>query len=99
MFVGEAEPEPAADDIERTLVGEGLQGCHQWGNAPGDTYGWHRHDYHKVLYCLSGGITFHTHDGDVALTPGDRLDLAPGTDHAATVGPSGVRCIEAMRPA
>ena len=27
--------------------------------------------------------------------PGDVLELEPGTRHAATVGPSGVRCAEA----
>jgi hypothetical protein len=29
--------------------------------------------------------------------PGDRLDLAPGTAHAATVGQGGVTCVEAAR--
>lgn len=67
---------------------------HEWGNAPNDTYGWHTHDYHKVLYCVSGGITFHTAEGDFPLAPGDRLDVEPGTPHAATVGPEGVRCLE-----
>ena len=32
---------------------------------------------------------------DVSLTAGDVLELEPGTRHAATVGPSGVRCGEA----
>jgi len=68
-----------------------------WGNAPGDRYGWHSHDYHKVLFCLSGSITFHTRDGDIEMSAGERLDLAPGTEHAATVGPEGVECVEASR--
>jgi quercetin dioxygenase-like cupin family protein len=68
----------------------------RWGNGPGDTYGWHEHGYHKVLYCLSGSIVFHTRtDGDIELYPGDRLDLDPGTPHAATVGSGGVECVEA----
>jgi hypothetical protein len=45
----------------------------------------------------SGSILFHTRDGDVALTAGDRLDLEPGTEHAATVGPDGCGCVEASR--
>lgn len=76
------------------------EGCSEprpWGNGPGDTYGWHAHDYHKVLFCLEGSITFHLRDGDVALEAGDRLDLDPGTEHAATVGPRGCSCIEATR--
>jgi quercetin dioxygenase-like cupin family protein len=50
-----------------------------------------------VLFCLSGSITFHLPDGDVTLEPGDRLDLDPGTEHGATVGPRGVECVEASR--
>lgn len=75
---------------------EGLR-PHEWGNAPGDRYGWHSHAYHKVLYCVSGGIVFHTGEGDFELGAGDRLDVEPGTEHAATVGPDGVRCMEVAR--
>ena len=42
---------------------------------------------------------FHLADQDVELRAGDRLDIEPGTEHAATVGPDGVRCVEAPRPA
>ncbi len=71
---------------------------HSWANAPGDTYGWHAHGYSKVLYCVSGSITFHSRDGaDVALEPGDRLEVDAGIDHSATVGPRGVECMEASR--
>ncbi len=89
---------PGRTDLERWFRTEGLT-PRSWGNGPGDRYDWHRHDYHKVLFCLSGSIVFHTGDGDVELNPGDRLDVEPGTDHAATVGPDGVECIEAAKPA
>jgi hypothetical protein len=42
---------------------------------------------------------FHTRAGDLALAPGDRLDIEPGAEHAATVGPEGVTCAEAALPA
>ncbi len=71
---------------------------HSWSNGPGARYGRHAHPYHKVLICVRGAITFHTPDGDRSLRPGDRLDLPPGVAHAATVGPDGVRCLEAARP-
>ena len=86
-----------AEDSETILSrfrAEGLS-PRSWSNAPGDTYGWHRHDYDKILYCVRGGITFHGRDGDHALTSGDRLEIRAGTDHAATVGPEGVECMEA----
>lgn len=79
------------------FTAEGYSAPRRWGNGPGDTYGRHAHGYHKVLFCLSGSISFHTDDGDVELRPGDRLDLEPGTQHAATVGPRGVECVEASR--
>ena len=85
------------DDALRAFAAEGCSAPRPWGNAPGDEYGWHDHRYHKVLFCLEGSIVFHTRDGDFELVAGDRLDLDPGTEHAATVGPEGCGCIEASR--
>jgi uncharacterized protein YjlB len=86
------------NDRERALAAFTSEGCdapRSWANGPGDRYERHRHDAHKVLFCLEGSIVFHTDDGDLELTAGDRLDLLAGTAHAATVGPSGCACIEA----
>ena len=85
-------PEAVRADLE----GRGLD-LRDWGNGPGERYGWHDHPYHKTLVCLAGSIVFHTDDGDVSLSAGDVLELEPGTRHAATVGPDGVRCAEAVR--
>ena len=82
--------------IESRFRDEGLS-PHGWGNGPGDRYGRHAHDYDKVLYCVSGAITFHTDSGDFTLAPGDRLEVDAGTEHSATVGPDGVECLEASR--
>jgi hypothetical protein len=82
--------------IER-MAEEGCLPPRFWGNGPGDRYGWHSHDYHKVLFCLTGSIIFHTKSGDIDMGAGDRLDLAPRTEHATTVGPVGVECVEAPR--
>lgn len=87
---------PGRAKLEDWFRSEGLS-PRAWANGPGDSYDWHRHDYHKVLFCVSGSIVFHTREGDVELRAGDRLDVEPGTDHAATVGPDGVECIEAPR--
>jgi quercetin dioxygenase-like cupin family protein len=77
---------------------EGLR-PRRWSNGPGDRYATHEHPYHKVLYCVGGSITFEiVATGErLTLRPGDRLDLPPGTAHAAVVGPDGVVCIEAAR--
>jgi Cupin domain len=86
------------DDAERAFREENCGASRSWGNGSGDRYGTHTHDRPKVLFCLEGSIVFHTDDGDVALGAGDRLDLAPGTPHGATVGPDGCACIEAWGP-
>jgi len=90
-------PAPSREELERRFMDEGLSQARWWSNAPGDTFGWHDHPYHKVLICSEGSIVFHTGDGDVGLRPGDRLDIEPGNEHAATVGPDGVACVEAPR--
>jgi mannose-6-phosphate isomerase-like protein (cupin superfamily) len=81
----------------RAFADEGASAPRFWGNGPGDRYDRHDHGYHKVLFCLEGSIVFHTDRGDVELTSGDRLDIDPGTGHAATVGPAGCECVEASR--
>lgn len=86
-------PPPAEDALERLLRAEGMS-PRWWSNGPGDRYGAHSHRYHKVLFCAQGSIVFHTAEDDIELAPGDRLDVEPGTEHAATVGPDGVTCVE-----
>ncbi len=85
-----------SDPIVAAFAAEGLAPS-TWANGPDYRYGEHEHPYQKVLYCVAGSITFHTPDGDIAMSPGDRLDLPPGTRHSATVGPNGVTCMEAAR--
>lgn len=87
---------PSEEEIAGRMRAEGLD-PHGWANAPGDTYGQHEHRYEKVLYCVRGGIVFHTDVGDLSLEPGDRMVLPPHTAHSATVGAYGVHCIEAAR--
>lgn len=85
---------PANRDEVEALLGE-LGETRWWSNGPGDRFDWHSHDYRKVLFCVEGGIVFHLRHGDVDLAPGDRLDVEPGTQHSATMGPDGVTCVEA----
>ena len=70
-----------------------------WSNGPGDRYAAHRHDYDKVIYVVSGSITFGLPDEGrmLELRAGDRLDLPAGTLHDALVGNEGVVCLEAHR--
>lgn len=86
---------PSRQSLERLFAEAGLTPS-WWSNAPHDRYSPHSHPYHKVLYCARGDITFVVPDADdFRLRPGDRLDIPPGTTHAAVVGPDGVTCVEA----
>ncbi len=87
---------PSRRDIEAALCAEGLT-TQSWGNGPDVAYARHAHAYDKVLCCVSGSIVFHAPGGDVALGPGDRMELPAGVEHSATVGPDGVECVEAYR--
>lgn len=72
---------------------------HAWSNGPGARYAAHDHAYTKVLMCAAGNITFLVGSDGVPLVlePGDGFVLPPGMRHAATVGPSGVTCLEGQR--
>lgn len=89
---------PSREDLESRFRAEGLAEVRWWSNGPGETFDWHDHPFHKVLFCSEGGVVFHTREGDIELRPGDRLDIEAGTEHAATVGSEGVTCVEAARP-
>ncbi|RME83701.1 MAG: cupin domain-containing protein [Caldilineae bacterium] len=84
------------EELRRQMLSEGLH-PYTWSNGPNFQYSAHTHSYTKVLYVVRGAITFHLPDSgeDIALHPGDRLDLPARTPHAATVGPEGVVCLEA----
>lgn len=84
--------------VLKILAAEGLQ-AFPWRNEPDDYYPVHEHAYDKVIYVLSGSITFGlpAENRRLTLQAGDRLDLPSGTLHDAVVGPMGVACLEAHR--
>jgi quercetin dioxygenase-like cupin family protein len=90
-------PVPSQAELARRLTEATGGTARWWSNGAGDRYDRHDHPYHKVLFCSKGNIVFHTPERDIELFPGDRLDIEPGTEHAATVGSEGVTCVEAAR--
>jgi mannose-6-phosphate isomerase-like protein (cupin superfamily) len=94
-------PDPPTESaLEAIFRDEGLRPS-WWSNGAGDRYAAHSHPYHKVLFCTRGDIRFDIGGSGESfeLHPGDRLDIPPGTSHSAVVGPEGVKCVEAPRPA
>ena len=89
---------PTRDQLDSELRTIGLSPS-WWSNGPGDRYSPHSHSYHKVLFCARGSIQFKVDpSGDTFdLSPGDRLDIPPGTTHSAIVGPDGVTCVEVAK--
>lgn len=94
---------PGEEELVKRMRQEGLA-PYRWSNGPGDTYTTHSHGYEKVLYCARGSIRFVLPDRaageqQIDLAPGDCMILPPGVRHSAVVGPHGVVCLEATRPA
>ena len=92
--------QPTEAGLKQLMSEDGLV-PHTWSNAPEDVYAAHEHSYHKVIFVVSGTITFGfpIEGKPITLTPGDRLDLPAGVRHNAVVGPDGVVCLEAHREA
>jgi mannose-6-phosphate isomerase-like protein (cupin superfamily) len=87
---------PTRGGLWQLMSDEGLL-PYAWSNGPFDIYAAHTHGYDKVIYVVSGAITFglHAQKSELSLQPGDRLDLPKGVVHDARVGPDGVTCLEA----
>jgi quercetin dioxygenase-like cupin family protein len=93
------DPEPpSAERVAARLRAEGVE-PYAWSNTPGDEYGTHRHGYTKLLMCAAGSITFRIGPkaDAVELGPGDGFVLPAGTEHSASVGPTGCTCLEGHR--
>ena len=92
--------QPDEMTIRSLLAQEKLQ-PYRWSNSAHDVYAAHTQPYDKVIFVVSGSITFGLpQSGDhIVLQAGDRLDLPRGTVHDAVVGPLGVVCLEAHRRA
>ncbi len=84
--------------LREQLQREGFQPT-RWSNGPHAVYDLHEHPYGKVLFVVSGTITFTVEGASgqrvVPMQSGDRLDLPPHTPHRAVVSPDGVVCLEA----
>lgn len=80
--------------------GLGLDG-RTWGNGPGDQPAVLTHLDANTLIVLEGSMRLMLPEGrrTLRLEVGDRVDLAPGTVHAAAVGEQGVTSGEAQRRA
>ena len=80
------------------MANEGLA-FYTWSNGPFDVYSAHSHGYDKVIYVVTGSITFGLPELGQSLTlkGGDRLDLPSGVVHNAQVGAEGVVCLEGHR--
>ncbi|TML02539.1 MAG: cupin domain-containing protein [Actinobacteria bacterium] len=89
----------ANDQIMRGLfAAENCPHPRKWSGGSGQTYDWHTHGYHKVLFCLAGEIVFQDREGlNYRVGAGDRLDVEAGTEHSAVAGSDGVECMESFK--
>ena len=94
----EAASPPTESILLRIMIGQGLN-PYSWSNEAHDVYSAHKHDYHKVIYVVSGSITFGLPllKRQITLKAGDRLEIPAGTVHDAQVGADGVICLEGKK--
>lgn len=87
---------PSAEEVRERMRRDNLSG-YAWSNGPNDEYAPHSHSFDKVIYVLSGSLTWilPATGQEITTHAGDRLDLPRGTIHAARVGMNGVECFEA----
>lgn len=83
------------DDAERRraiaeLEAEGLD-VTEWSDDASASYATHAHEHREVRIVLEGALTMIVDGNERELGPGDRMDLESGQEHAARVGPDGVR--------
>ena len=91
----ESQP-PTETNIRQKIRAQALNG-YVWSNGPHDEYSAHTHSFDKILYVLSGSITWllPQTNQEIETRAGDRIDLPRHTVHAARVGANGVACFEA----
>lgn len=87
---------PTEAELTEQMMSEGLS-PYKWRSDPLEVFTAHEHAYEKVIYIVSGSITFgFPVEGEpTTLYPGDRLGLPAGVLHNAAVGTNGVICLEA----
>ena len=93
-----AAQRPTEVELQRQMEAEGLRPT-RWENTPFQVYEAHEHQAHKVIYVVSGTMTFGFPivAEPTTLEAGDRLDLPPGVRHNAVVGSTGAVYLEAYR--
>lgn len=87
---------PTMSTITRLMKTQGLR-PYMWMNTPNHRYAVRSHGYDKVLYVVEGSLELLLPDSNqrTRLRPGDRADIPSGVRHAAIVGSTGVKCVEA----
>ncbi len=92
------EYHPTKEKLQQLLQDENLT-PYLWANDPHEVYPAHEHSYYKIIYVVSGSITFGfpIDDEPTTLRAGDRLELPAHIQHNAVVGADGVVCLEAHR--
>lgn len=89
---------PTEENIRQILKSEGYS-VFKWANDPNDYFSPHSHDYLQIFYVIEGSLSIRSFDDNVTyeVNLGDRIEVEPGNNHEAKVGPKGVVCIETQR--
>jgi quercetin dioxygenase-like cupin family protein len=66
---------------------------YEWKDEPGKIYELHHHEGKVSMFITKGSIEFDFNGEKRLIQAGERIDIAPNTEHSATVGPEGCEYI------
>ena len=69
--------------IKEILQKEGFFNIFTWFDPKNTHYPLHTHPHYEVRWILEGELVIIEDDKEIVLKPGDRLESAPNTPHAA----------------
>jgi mannose-6-phosphate isomerase-like protein (cupin superfamily) len=82
------EREPTEAVLRDLLEREGWE-VHVWRDPADRVYAEHHHDDDETLWVMRGSLVFSVAGDEIALGPGDRLELPAATVHRAVAGCDG----------
>lgn len=79
------------------LTREGFDSVYEWHDAPNTIHSPHSHPEAHSIIVTEGSITFTVDGVESQLGVGDRINVAPHTEHTARSGPEGCQYVVGER--
>ena len=85
------------EEWEQQLKDEGFGRIDYWQDTPNTLYRNHVHSVHTTHVILRGQMSVKMRGASKTYREGDRIDVPPGRNHSAQVGPAGCSYLTAEK--